>query len=1787
MTLTASSITGTGATLTISNHTAAWYWQRHSVAPGPCTAVAASTATATLTDLTAATAYTYKAYSDSTCATELTNDSRDADFTTPGIVLSTFHTVVTEGSSATYTVKLATAPTSDVTVTVSRATDRNPGVTVDTDSNTTGDQSTLTFTSQTWDTAQTVTVSVAANSDDYGYYWGSQLSLLHDAASSDAKYSGASAANAVTVIDSGTSVLSASSVTAAGATLSISNRTTAWYYRGLSHLGGWGTCTEVAAGTASVTLTGLSPGTDHTYKAYSDSTCTSEITDAFTRASFATPGVKLSTLKLIAPEGSTATYTARLATKPAGTVTVTVTKGAGGDADLTVDTDPNSSGNQDTLTFTAANWDVPQTVTVTAAEETGSTDKAYGTAAFSHAAAGSGYATAASTLTVSEGDNDVCQGTTAVASAASGGLVDDCNTLLAAKATLAGTSTEIDNWATTLAIASWTGINTANNRVSGVDAPRKSLDGSIPNTLGNLTNLTSLSLWGNALSGQIPTQLGNLTNLTQLWLGDNALSGQIPTQLGNLTKLTSLNLDDNSLSGQIPAQLGNLTNLTVLYLYNNALSGQIPTQLGNLTNLTRLWLDRNALSGQIPAELGNLTNLTRLRLGDNALSGRIPTQLGNLTKLISLDLDDNSLSGRIPTQLGNLTNLEFLDLDDNSLSGRIPTQLGNLTKLISLDLEHNALSGQIPTQLGNLTKLTYLYLYDNALSGRIPTQLGNLTNLISLDLSDNSLSGQIPAQLGNLTNLTILYLHDNALSGQIPTQLGNLTNLSWLHLRNNALSGCLPSNWHKYAISTSFGYALNPQQADRTLGVCDGIVLSDARPSVGEGSTADYTVRLSSAPSSTVTVTVSAAGDSDITVDTNTTTAGDQDTLTFTNQTWAIAQTVRLSAAQDANAVHGTATVTHTTASSDSAYSGIAATAIAVEADNETGLNAVSVSATGASLEMSNRSGSWYYQQSSPTQGTCATKPTSATGAADVTGLSPNTAYTFKAYSDSTCSTEITTAATDAEFTTASGVLLSRTHLDAAEGSTATYTVELATAPTGGVTVALTKATDDDADLTFNPSSLSFTTGNWDTAQTVTVTAASDTDTADGSAVLMHTPSSSDTKYNSSAASITVTERDDDAVLGMYAMSANSATLLLENHTGAWYFKQTVPTVGACLGPLDTNAGAVTAPLLNLSPNTSYTFKAYSNDDCSTEITAAATDAEFTTPTGGIVLSPTSVTVAEGSSATYTVKLGKLPDAAVTVNIHRTTTSDTDLTHSPATLTFTTGNWDTAQTVTVSAASDSDSIDGTAAFVHVASSTDGDYNNAAVTATATETDNAVRLTASGVTSTGATLTITNHTTAWRYKQTAPTAGTCSAEIAAGTSQATLSSLAPGTDYTYRAYSNSTCTSEITDAFTRARFATPGVMLSTLKLIAPEGSTATYTARLATKPAGSVTVTVAAASGGDSDLTFDTDSDTNGNQATLTFTTTNWSTPQAVTVTAAEESDGTDKAYGTATLTHTAAGYATAAASLTVSEGDNDVCPGTTAVGGASVTTGGLVDDCNTLLAAKATLAGTSTAIDNWATTLAIASWTGITTADSRVSQVDASGNSLDGSIPNTLGNLTNLTRLLLHDNALSGQIPAQLGNLTNLTRLLLHDNALSGQIPTQLGNLTNLTRLDLDDNALSGQIPTQLGNLTNLSWLYLNDNALSGQIPAQLGSLTNLTHLWLYNNALSGQIPAQLGNLTNLTNLLLSGNALSGQIPAQLGNLTNLTHLYLYDNALSGQIPAQLGNLTNLNRPGFGGGSVP
>ena len=104
----------------------------------------------------------------------------------------------------------------------------------------------------------------------------------------------------------------------------------------------------------------------------------------------------------------------------------------------------------------------------------------------------------------------------------------------------------------------------------------------------------------------------------------------------------------------------------------------------------------------------------------------------------------------------------------------------------------------------------------------------------------------------------------------------------------------------------------------------------------------------------------------------------------------------------------------------------------------------------------------------------------------------------------------------------------------------------------------------------------------------------------------------------------------------------------------------------------------------------------------------------------GVTLSETSLGIDEGGSGDYTVVLTSEPTADVTIESRAPAGSD--LTVNPSSLTFTSGNWESSQTVAVSAAHDNDFTDDTGTITHRVRSSDSDYNNRSVGSVAVRVD---------------------------------------------------------------------------------------------------------------------------------------------------------------------------------------------------------------------------------------------------------------------------------------------------------------------------------------------------------------------------------------------------------------------------------------------------------------------------------
>ncbi|XP_066373486.1 LRR receptor kinase SERL2-like [Miscanthus floridulus] len=92
------------------------------------------------------------------------------------------------------------------------------------------------------------------------------------------------------------------------------------------------------------------------------------------------------------------------------------------------------------------------------------------------------------------------------------------------------------------------------NLVVSLKVPSRNLSGRLSPSIGNLTSLQSLRIWGKpnrTITGTIPAEIGKLRGLKKLDLSSNHLHGEIPSTVFHLESLQYLDLSYNNLSGPI------------------------------------------------------------------------------------------------------------------------------------------------------------------------------------------------------------------------------------------------------------------------------------------------------------------------------------------------------------------------------------------------------------------------------------------------------------------------------------------------------------------------------------------------------------------------------------------------------------------------------------------------------------------------------------------------------------------------------------------------------------------------------------------------------------------------------------------------------------------------------------------------------------------------------------------------------------------------------------------------------------------------------------------------------------------------------------------------------------------------------------------------------------------------------------------------------------------------------------------------------------------------------------
>ncbi|CAI6011441.1 unnamed protein product [Closterium sp. NIES-65] len=118
--------------------------------------------------------------------------------------------------------------------------------------------------------------------------------------------------------------------------------------------------------------------------------------------------------------------------------------------------------------------------------------------------------------------------------------------------------------------------------------------------------------------------------------------------------------------------------------------------------------------------------------------------------------------------------------------------------------------------------------------------------------------------------------------------------------------------------------------------------------------------------------------------------------------------------------------------------------------------------------------------------------------------------------------------------------------------------------------------------------------------------------------------------------------------------------------------------------------------------------------------------------------------------------------------------------------------------------------------------------------------------------------------------------------------------------------------------------------------------------------------------------------------------------------------------------------------------------------------------------------------------------------------------------------------------------------------ITMENVTLGGPLPDSIGDLAQLTHLQLKYNELTSTIPDSISLLTNLVYLLLGDNGLTGSIPDSITLLTNLVYLSSPQLCTSHHA-SHRPSVSPIR--AINGNNITGIIPPSIGNLAALSHL--------------------------------
>ena len=305
-----------------------------------------------------------------------------------------------------------------------------------------------------------------------------------------------------------------------------------------------------------------------------------------------------------------------------------------------------------------------------------------------------------------------------------------------------------------------------------------------------LAAITQLEVTGYSNVSIVPGDFAGLTGLESLEIVDSPSLTTVPANaFSEVTGLTRLELYGNAISSVHEDAFDGLTNLEGLFLFNNEIATLPEDIFDGLIQLDAIHLNYNRLTTLHEDIFDGLTNLREIRLNDNEIATLHEDIFDGLTSLYNLYLNNNRLTTLHEDIFDPLIDLAFLVLSGNSLATLPEDIFDDRTIMSQLHLNNNEITTLHEDIFDGLTGLQLLWLDNNEITTLHEDIFDGLTGLDWLKLNGNRLTAldeDLFDPLGD--SLENLEFSDNLLTTLPDDIFDGLTGLSWLEFNGNSIT---------------------------------------------------------------------------------------------------------------------------------------------------------------------------------------------------------------------------------------------------------------------------------------------------------------------------------------------------------------------------------------------------------------------------------------------------------------------------------------------------------------------------------------------------------------------------------------------------------------------------------------------------------------------------------------------------------------------------------------------------------------------------------------------------------------------------------------------------------------------------------------------------------------------------------------------------------------------------------------------------------------------------------------